>query len=71
MSKALLNPFIYGKPVPTGRFVGRQEQVRVLFAEHFELTAHDRRDGLPRSENLKFRGLSHLVEAVYVLRRLG
>ena len=47
------------------------EQVRVLFAEHFELTAHDRRDGLPRSENLKFRGLSHLVEAVYVLRRLG
>ena len=32
MSHAMLNPFIYGKPVPTGRFVGRQEQVRVLFS---------------------------------------
>ena len=35
MSKALLNPFIYGKPVSTGRFVGRQEQVRVLFSRLF------------------------------------
>jgi hypothetical protein len=32
MSTPTLNPFIYGKPVPTGRFVGRQEQVRTLFS---------------------------------------
>lgn len=27
-----LNPFIFGKPVPTGRFVGRQNEVRALFS---------------------------------------
>ena len=35
MSMPHLNPFIYGKPVPTGRFIGRQEQVRVLFSRLF------------------------------------
>lgn len=27
-----LNPFIFGKPVPTGRFVGRPNEVRALFS---------------------------------------
>jgi hypothetical protein len=32
MNTPALNPFIYGKPVPTGRFIGRQAQVRTLFS---------------------------------------
>ena len=28
----LLNPFLYGKPVPPPRFVGRREAVRTLFS---------------------------------------
>jgi hypothetical protein len=28
----VLNPFVYGKPVPPGRFVGRQEAVRTVFS---------------------------------------
>jgi ABC-type phosphate/phosphonate transport system ATPase subunit len=27
-----LNPFLYGKPVPPGRFVGRRDAVRTLFS---------------------------------------
>ncbi len=32
MPRRMLNPFIYGKPVPTGRFVGRQDEVRTVFS---------------------------------------
>jgi hypothetical protein len=32
MNTSALNPFIYGKPVPSGRFIGRQAQVRTLFS---------------------------------------
>jgi ABC-type phosphate/phosphonate transport system ATPase subunit len=28
----LLNPFLYGKPVPPARFVGRRDAVRTLFS---------------------------------------
>jgi hypothetical protein len=32
MIRQVLNPFLYGKPVPTGRFFGRQGQVGTLFS---------------------------------------
>lgn len=32
MTAPSLNPFIFGKPVPTGRFIGRQNEVRALFS---------------------------------------
>lgn len=32
MPKLRQNPFIYGSPVPTGRFVGRQREVNTLFS---------------------------------------
>jgi hypothetical protein len=32
LTKFTLNPFIYGKPVPTGRFIGRQSEVRIVFS---------------------------------------
>ena len=31
----VLNPFLYGKPVPATRFVGRQEAVRTVFSRLF------------------------------------
>ncbi len=45
------------------------EQVRALFSAHFDGRELERRDGLPRSENLKGRGLSRLAEVIYVLQR--
>ncbi|MGQ0674411.1 MAG: thiopurine S-methyltransferase [Hyphomicrobium sp.] len=45
------------------------EQVRALFSGTFTAEVLERRDGLPRSENLKKRGLSHLAEVAYVLTR--
>ncbi len=32
MSQSQRNPFIYGRPVPTGRFIGRLPEVRTLFS---------------------------------------
>ncbi len=35
MNSRVRNPFIYGRPVPTGRFYGRQAEVRTLFSRLF------------------------------------
>lgn len=53
-----------GPPFPVPR-----DQVQSLFGGPFEVAEIDRRDGMPRSEHLKARGLSWLAEVVYVLKR--
>lgn len=47
------------------------DEVDRLFGGRFDVRSIERRDGLPRSENLKNRGLSNLAEAVYHLARTG
>jgi hypothetical protein len=47
MARYHVNPFIYGKPVPPNRFVGRQSAVRTIFAR------------LSNSESTTIVGLSH------------
>ena len=44
-------------------------EIKRLFEAAFDVTCLETRDGLPKSENLKKRGLKHLEEAVYVLKR--
>ena len=44
-------------------------EIKRLFERDFDVTCLETRDGLPKSENLKKRGLKHLEEAVYLLKR--
>lgn len=53
-----------GPPFPVD-----SEQVDVLLSPHFDVELLERRDGMPRSQNLKARGLSWLEESVYLATR--
>jgi thiopurine S-methyltransferase len=46
-----------------------EDVVHALFSGPFSVELVERRDGMPRSENLKARGLTQLGESLYLLRR--
>ncbi len=49
-------------PIPAG-------EINRLFERAFDVSCLEVRDGMPKSDNLKKRGLKHLEEAVYLLKR--
>lgn len=55
-----------GPPFSTG-----EARIRELFGEAFDVVALGRRDALAENPGLRGRGLSWLVEAAYVLRRVA
>jgi predicted GTPase len=56
MVKTELNPFIYGKPVPPKRFIGRRRAVQTLFSrlEHGESVAVVGEPNIGKSSLLRY-----------------